>query len=212
MTMLRERVGQIPRVVPGEPGADERLIILPDEDDDATTTAGRPIGKEYFDIDTKLKFMKTHGIEASVLSLANPWLDFLAPAEASRMATVLNAELDQICSDHPGKLFGFGVVALHDSAKAAVAELEHLAKLPHMRGVIISTSGKGAGLDDGDLEPVYAAAAKLGLTLFVHPHYGLGNEQYVGYVKSEERTLPLPLLLLLLLRPVQPQRRPLLLL
>ena len=51
-------------------GGTERVVILPDEDKDASTSAGRPIGKEYYSIEEKIRFMDRHQIAASVLSLA----------------------------------------------------------------------------------------------------------------------------------------------
>jgi len=63
-----------------------------------------------------------------------------------------------------------------------VEELKRIAsKLEYMRGVIISTSGCGEGLDDPRLLPLYQQAAQSDLTLFVHPHYGIGNESFGGY-------------------------------
>ena len=52
---------------------------------------GRPIGDEYWSLDRKLAFMDTHHIGASVLSTANPWLDFVGDrreaVEPARSAT-----------------------------------------------------------------------------------------------------------------------------
>ena len=44
VAMLRER-RQSPRIVSRESG--DRLIILPDEEADGSTSAGRPIGSEF---------------------------------------------------------------------------------------------------------------------------------------------------------------------
>jgi predicted TIM-barrel fold metal-dependent hydrolase len=61
-----------------------------------------------------------------------------------------------------------------------VAEVHRIAKMPHMRGVIMGTYGLGKGLDDPLLEPLWAALAETGLTVFLHPHYGVGNEHFHG--------------------------------
>ncbi len=76
----------------------DRLIILPGEDTEGTTAVGRPIGKEYFDTAAKIAFMDTHNIGQSIISLANPWLDFLKAAEARDMATRLNDDMEQVHS------------------------------------------------------------------------------------------------------------------
>lgn len=159
MDMLRER-HDVPfvrklRIHADSELEEDRLVILPDEQkqiDDAmlgnqvSISAGRPIGGEYWDINEKLAYMDHHGISASVLSLANPWLDFLPLQEQTSMATLLNDDMEAICADSQGRFFAFGVTP--QNHEEAIAELHHIATLPHVRGIILGTSGFGKGLDD----------------------------------------------------------------
>lgn len=154
MNMLRNRT-VVPRVIPGASEAEERLIILPGEDEEHSTSAGRPIGDEYWSMERKLKYMDLHGIQASVLSLANPWLDFLEPKEAVPLAKELNEEMDDICEGSNGRLYGFGVLPAHAGADAAARELQNIAKLKNVRGIILGTHGVGNGLDDPALVPMF---------------------------------------------------------
>ncbi|TYZ58903.1 hypothetical protein PybrP1_009507 [[Pythium] brassicae (nom. inval.)] len=182
MAMLRAR-REVPFV------RDERLVILPDEqkqlDDaalaasDASIRAGRPIGAEYYDVREKLAYMDHHGIATSALSLANPWLDFLPLGEQVAMAALLNDDIDALCADSRGRLVAFGVTP--QSLAEAVAELHHIAALEHVHGIILGTSGFGKGLDDPDMLAFYQTVESLGLTIFLHPHYGVGNEHYHQY-------------------------------
>jgi aminocarboxymuconate-semialdehyde decarboxylase len=117
MDMLRKRglTKDVPYVVPGSsPGSDERYVILPDEAKETTTVVGRPIGVEYSDVTEKLKYMDRHGIAISVLSLANPWLDFLSAADATYMATQLNGDLQEMCDESKGRIYGFAVLPTQD--------------------------------------------------------------------------------------------------
>lgn len=41
---------------------------------------------------------RSHGIDVSIVSTANPWLDFLPPSEALKAAQELNADLQAYCS------------------------------------------------------------------------------------------------------------------
>ena len=50
----------------------------------ASSGSGRPVGAEYYDIAEKIKFMDAHRIDISVISLANPWLDWVPQAEAAK--------------------------------------------------------------------------------------------------------------------------------
>ena len=83
MEILRAR-GNIPKVVKNHQNED-RLVILPNEKVcEQTGNVGRPIGFEYFDAQEKLNFMDRHHISHSVVSVANPWLDFLGPNKTSK--------------------------------------------------------------------------------------------------------------------------------
>src|ERR1043166_8222811 len=93
VALLRSRQG-IPRIV--SRGSGERLIILPDEDADQSTSAGRPIGSEVHEVSRKLALMDKHGLAVSIVSSANPWLDFVDPAEAPALAAELNTDLEAI--------------------------------------------------------------------------------------------------------------------
>lgn len=173
MDLLRSR-DKVPyvRSFPDNPAAGERLIILPAEDT-AFTSRGRSIGKEYYDIKEKLKFMNTHGIDVSVISLANPWLDWLPREDAADIARKVNDDVERMCAEHEGKLYAFGTLPLSGESVDIVKEIERLTTLPHMRGIVMGTSGLSAGLDDPALDPVYAALENHNQLIFLHPHYGL---------------------------------------
>jgi aminocarboxymuconate-semialdehyde decarboxylase len=174
VSLLRQR-RQVPYIVTQAKG--DRLIILPDEEADGSTTAGRPIGSEFYEVSRKLAFMDHHGIAISVVSSANPWIDFVEPAGAPMMAAELNQDLEAMCAASGGRLYGFGVLPLQQP-EACAPELERIAGYPHMRGVIIGSAGRGQGLDDPGFEPIWQAAAKHGLFVFVHPHYGIGHQLF----------------------------------
>ncbi|ETW83749.1 hypothetical protein HETIRDRAFT_432845 [Heterobasidion irregulare TC 32-1] len=165
--------------------AEDRLVILDDE-----PSGGRPVGPQYWDRDEKLKFMDNHGIDISIVSTANPWLDFLPFPAAQTLARDLNADLESYCSTAPPadpsapalkRLYGFGLLPLVPGTPPAALPpaVAHLAAShPHIRGVILGTRAAGKGLDDPALEPLWAALADSGLVVFLHPHYGLGPQAW----------------------------------
>ena len=160
MDLLRSR-DKIPYVksFPDNPEAGERLVILPAEDTESTSR-GRPIGPDYYDMKRKLAFMDTHGIDVSVISLANPWLDWLPADEAADVARQVNDDTERMCSENEGKLYAFGTLPLSAPPMDIVKEIRRLDTLSHMRGVVMGTSGFGSGLDDPALDPIYAALEK----------------------------------------------------
>src|SRR4029453_15407232 len=153
VALLRQRT-KVPRIVSRAGG--DRLGILPDEEADTSTLAGRPIGGEFHEVGRKLAFMDKHGIAVSVVSSANPWIDFVEPDEAPALAAQLNEDLEAMCAASRGRLLGFGVLALQRPETCA-AELRRIAGHPHMRGVIIGSAGRGRGVGRPGFEPVWAA-------------------------------------------------------
>ena len=172
VAMLRGR-DAVPRLVQRD--GVERMLILPGEDAD-----GRPFGGEYWDPARKIAFMDHHGIAISMISPANPWLDFLPADEAGPLITEMNEDLERLCADSGGRLYGLGMLPTRDPAGCA-GDVDRIAALPHLRGAIINTRGVGEGLGDPALDPLWQAAERTGAMLFVHPHYGLGNEALQGF-------------------------------
>ncbi|KAG8725359.1 hypothetical protein FRC09_001163 [Ceratobasidium sp. 395] len=179
--LMRSRT-KAPRIVPAKGGNGESLIVLEGKD------SGRPVGGQYWDRSQKLAFMDKHNIDISIVSTANPWLDFLTAPEAPKLARQLNDDLEAYCSTGPSltsgpklqRLYGFGLLPLLPDVPASeVTEtIEQISQLPHLRGVIMGTKGLGKGLDDPAMEPIWAAIAERGLVVFLHPHYGIPDELF----------------------------------
>ncbi|KIY49402.1 amidohydrolase 2 [Fistulina hepatica ATCC 64428] len=195
-SMLRSRTS-VPRILTLQiQGKDEdRLIILDHEPSD-----GRPVGAQYWDRTEKLNFMNKHGIDISIVSTANPWLDFLSPMEARLMANDLNTDLEDYCSSSPAlqdssikRLYGFGLLPLVPEVSTAslLETVKQISSLPHLKGLIMGTRGVGKGLDDEALYPVWEAIEKAGLVVFLHPHYGVDDSAWGE--KDNGHVLPLAL-------------------
>ncbi|KAF6821005.1 uracil-5-carboxylate decarboxylase [Colletotrichum sojae] len=181
---------------------DPRLILLASEQqalDEATNDPsakppGRPLTSHYASLEQKIHFMDTHKINISVVSLANPWLDFVDASESGAMAKDVNDEFDRMCAAHPGRLFFFAALPLTASLETILESINHVKALKYCRGIILGTSGLGKGLDDPELLPIFKAIAAAGLTIFLHPHYGLPNDVW-GPRASNEYGHVLPLAL-----------------
>jgi predicted TIM-barrel fold metal-dependent hydrolase len=198
--MLESRT-TIPLVRKFPQAPEPRLILLEAELDDlqkATDDAsakppGRPLTSHFASLDQKIHFMDTHRIDISVVSLANPWLDFVDAAQAGAMAESVNDEFSHMCGKHPGRLFFFGTLPLTAPLPTIQASISHLRGLKYCRGVILGTSGLGKGLDDPALVPIFEALADADLTIFLHPHYGLPNEVWGPRASEYGHVLPLAL-------------------
>ncbi|XDG01521.1 hypothetical protein ABKA04_001136 [Annulohypoxylon sp. FPYF3050] len=187
-------------------GAEEpRLIILPaeaesldkstseDPENSSSHLPGRPVTTHYSSLSQKLHFMNTHKIDISVISLANPWLDFLTTEEAGETAKSINQEFSNMCGEAPGRLFFFATLPLTAPPETLLAAVGYVRSLKYCRGVILGTSGLGKGLDDPALVPVFNAIAANKLTVFLHPHYGLPSEVWGPRAAEYGHVLPLAL-------------------
>lgn len=87
----------------------------------------------------------------------------------------------------------FAALPLSASMEEVVAEVRRLGGLKTVRGVIMGTGGLGSGLDDERLGPVWGALEEAGLTVFLHPHYGLLGEVWGPRAAEYGHVLPLAL-------------------
>lgn len=133
-------------------------------------------------------------------STANPWLDFLSTKEAHELALQLNDDLEEYCSSGPTvpgtsmrQLYGFGLIPIvpNISTKSLLEAVRQISASSCLKGLIMGTRGVGNGLDDEALDPVWSAISEAGLTVFLHPHYGIPQETWGG--KNNGHVLPLAL-------------------
>ena len=141
-------------------------------------------------------------INVSVVSVANPWLDFLPASESPKWAQSVNDELESACAEfnkQPSsslcKLFAFGTLPLSAASEDNSAEVRRLKSLPHLKGVIMGTTGLGPGLDDPALDPIWQAVEDTNTMIFLHPHYGIPDTAFGGaeVVAKSGHVLPLAL-------------------
>jgi aminocarboxymuconate-semialdehyde decarboxylase len=59
--------------------------------------------------------MDQHGIDVSLVSLANPWIDFLQGDAAANVAVELNDELQAICENSKGRVRGIATLPVRNS-------------------------------------------------------------------------------------------------
>jgi aminocarboxymuconate-semialdehyde decarboxylase len=173
-----------------------RLVILPGEDSPAnpSTSRGRPVGPEYWDVAQKIAFMDRHHIRTSVLSLANPWLDFVDDeAAAVEMAVRVNDWFEETCARYAGRLYAFAVLPMKAGVAAIQAEIQRLKGLQWIRGVVMGTTGRGDGLDDPGFLRVWQTLAETSTITFLHPHYGLPSDLYGLQNANYGHVLPLAL-------------------
>lgn len=171
---LLKRRRSIPKIA-GD-GDDERFIIFPDED---RPGGGRPMGRDYWDIQAKLDFMDEFDVACTVLSLGNPWMDPLDESESLVAARALNEEFARFPEETGGKIFGLGVFPSGDLHNA-VTVAEEVADSPTLVGIVTGPRICGRLFDDEGLEPVWELLEQRTVPLFVHPNYGVAMDDLAG--------------------------------
>ena len=171
---FRER-DEVPCVV--EDAGGDRLLLFAAEDGSAS---GPHLTDEYTTVAAKLAFMDRHGIDRSIVSLGNPWLDVFEPGPSVEMGRAANQRLAVLEAETDGRVMGMGILPRAEPDTVANA-IEEVARTPGLRGVISSTTIGGLMLDDDRLVPVWEALASERVPLMVHPMMARLPAELTGY-------------------------------
>ena len=121
----------------------------------------------FFEAERRLEAQDAAGVDAEVLTPMPPLLRYDLPAaDGLALARHVNEATVQLCSAEPSRLIGLGMVPLQDP-DAATAELAAIGDLG-LAGVEIASNVLGVSIGDERFLPFFAAAATLGLAVFVH--------------------------------------------
>ena len=129
-----------------------------------------PALPEFLEPGAKLAQMDSLGIDVSVLSSSPTLFFYESPAdEAVEFVRRSNDALAELVAGED-RLYGLAALPLQAPEEAA-AELERVVRTLGLLGAQIGTSYAGKPLDGPELEPVLAAAERLGAPLMLHPYY-----------------------------------------
>lgn len=158
---------------------DERLLMYPDQAASATPK-GAKLSPEYFDIQAKLRYMDEHGVDGALISLGNPWIDFLTGEEAGQKSATINDELISACQQASDRLWALACIPVGD-IDASLVEMRRVSKKPQVVGVLTGTRIAGVWPDELAAEPFWSLAEELNLPVFIHPFYGTGDGSIAAY-------------------------------
>ncbi|WP_203652141.1 amidohydrolase family protein [Secundilactobacillus yichangensis] len=127
------------------------------------------------DFSQKVAYMDENGIDMQVISDAGNSAQVLPDQYAVAGARAQNETLAENISKYPDRFAGLATLPANVPDKAA-EELEYAVTQLGLKGAIISGSINGQFLDDPKFEAIFAAADKLGTTLYLHPGV-ISNDQ-----------------------------------
>jgi aminocarboxymuconate-semialdehyde decarboxylase len=105
---------------------------------------------------------------AAISSPPELFMYWAAPELGARMARAMNDGYAEMARAHPDRFLPLAALPMQDPARAA-AELDRAVTDLGLRGAAICTHVNGRDLDHPAHAPVFAAAERLGVPLFLHP-------------------------------------------
>jgi len=147
------------------------LISESEEIDYLRPLLGSPVREKIAlpNVEYRLAQMDEQGIDVQAVSLHvgqyHHWADHDL---ASRIVSIQNEKIAELCAAHPDRFVGLGAVALQHP-DLAVRQMKSAVKSLDMRGFMITGSVNGMELSDPMLHPFWAAAEDLGIVVFLHP-------------------------------------------
>ncbi len=127
------------------------------------------IGPKLHAIETHLADMDVLGIDIQAISPLPGQLLYVAPPDAAREgARLTNDGMAAAVARHPDRFVGMGLVPLQ-TPELAIQEMTRCINELGLRGIEIPSHVNGREISDPEFRPVLAAAAELGVLLFLHP-------------------------------------------
>jgi aminocarboxymuconate-semialdehyde decarboxylase len=124
---------------------------------------------QFTSVEKRLADMDVMGIDIQALTPAPNQTYYDVPADLGlATARAVNDHIADIVGRHPDRFVGLGTVPFQ-APELAVAELERLHRSLGLRGIEISTNVAGEDLSADRFRKIFARAAELGLTIFMHP-------------------------------------------
>lgn len=134
----------------------------------AQTAYWQQVNRNLSDSQALLSSIDTAGIAARVV---NTPLEFLQNADDDvppDMPRRINDQLAELAGKNPGRVYGLATVDAY-SGEAGARELTRAVRELGLRGVFVASAKKDMFLDAPEARPTLAAAAALGVPVFVHP-------------------------------------------
>ncbi|HKV28387.1 MAG TPA: amidohydrolase family protein [Candidatus Acidoferrales bacterium] len=132
------------------------------------------------DIDFRVEELAKYGVDAQVISLTTPGTHVETPANAVKLAALVNDAFADVVRTKRGKFFALATLPLNDPA-ASVKEFERACRQLHFPGAMLFSNINGVALADERFWPLYEIANDLGAILHIHPTDPAGVEAMTKY-------------------------------
>lgn len=145
-----------------------RIVATPDGERFVTYQANRPFDAALGDLEARRSFMRRHGVELQVLSLAGLFgIDCLPPEESVPLVRGFNDAAVEAQRVFPDAFVGLAALPLAD-IRLACSELERGCALG-LRGAILPAEGFRTLAGAASYRPLFDVGERLKCHFFIHP-------------------------------------------
>lgn len=150
----------------------------------------RTVNDGAWSVPRRIEGMNAMRVGRQVLSPMPELLSYWLPADDGRvLIRYLNEQIAAMVTAAPDRFIGLGALPLQDM-DMALRELEYVKGTLGFAGVEIATHVNGVSIGDARFEPFFAAAEKLGASIFVHALRPIGQDRIVGPLAEQAVAFP----------------------
>ena len=132
------------------------------------------------DIDFREGELAKYGVDMQVISLTTPGTHVESPANAVKLAALVNDEFAEVVRTKGGKFAALATLPLNDPT-ASVKEFERACRELQFRGAMLFSNINGVALSDERFWPLYERANEFDAILHIHPTAPVGVEAMTDY-------------------------------
>lgn len=132
------------------------------------------------DIDFRAQELAKYGVNTQVITLTTPGTHVESPANAARLASLVNDSFAEAVRTYRGKFAALATLPLNDPA-ASIKEFERACDQLGFRGAMLFSNINGVALADERFWPLYEAANAREAILHIHPTAPVGVEAMQDY-------------------------------